>query len=178
MALTFRSTASACRRRAAFRVKNLDIAASPTFKYRALLPWDNFLCGMSGWNLEQYTDFIDRAARMKFNMLQFHFYPTLAFFTETWNGKPVDPKFLGSPVDTFKTKGSIGESVFGGIEIFGSKPYVDNLGKPRAQAEACQEMMRRRYRPCPHPRIQDVRGIRAYESDRRRLQHGRKNQGC
>jgi hypothetical protein len=79
---------------------------------------------------------------MKFNMLQFHFYPTLAFFTETWNGKPVDPKFLGSPIDTFRTKGSIGESVFGGAEIFGSKPYVDNLGKPRAQAEACQEMMR------------------------------------
>jgi hypothetical protein len=126
----------------AFRVKNLDVAANPVFKYRALLPWDNFLCGMSGWNLEHYREFIDRAARMKFNMLQFHFYPTLAFFTETWNGKPVDPKFLGSPVDTFKTKGSIGERVFGGIEIFGSKPYVDHLGNPRAQAEACQDMMR------------------------------------
>jgi hypothetical protein len=127
----------------AFRVKNLDVAANPVFKYRALLPWDNFLCGMSGWNLEHYQEFIDRAARMKFNMLQFHFYPGLAFFTETWNGKPVDPTFLGSPVDAFKTKGSIGESVFGGEEIFGAKPYVDNLGKPRAQAEACQEMMRR-----------------------------------
>jgi hypothetical protein len=128
--------------KAAFRIKNLDILASPAFKYRALLPWDTFLCGMSGWNFEHYTDFIDRAARMKFNMLQFHFYPGLAFFTETWKGTPVEPKFLGSPVDTFKTKGSIGESVFGGSEVFGSKPYVDHLGNPRAQAEACQEMMR------------------------------------
>jgi hypothetical protein len=125
-----------------FTVKPFDISVAPVFKYRGLLPWDNFLCGMSGYNLEDYQLLIERATRMKFNMLQFHFYPGLAFFTETWDGKPVNPTFVGSPVDVFHTKGAIGEEAFGDIEIFGPTPYVKNIGNPRAQAEACQAMMR------------------------------------
>ena len=126
-----------------FTVKNLDICESPVFKYRGLLPWDNFLCGMSGYNYEDYQELIDRATRMKFNMLQFHFYPGLAFFTETLDGKPEDPKFIGEPVDVFYTKGAIGEEAFGGIEVFGCTAYVENIGNPRAQAQACQEIMRK-----------------------------------
>ena len=126
-----------------FEHRQFDIRQSPVFKYRGLLPWDNFACGMSGYSLEDYKELIDRAVRMKFNMLQFHFYPGYAFFTETWNGKTVDPRCIGEPVDTFQTKGSIGESAFKGDAVFGSKPYVDNMGTPRAQAEAVQAMMRR-----------------------------------
>jgi hypothetical protein len=125
-----------------FEHRQFDIRQSPVFKYRGLLPWDNFACGMSGYSLEDYKKLIDRAVRMKFNMLQFHFYPGYAFFTETWNGKPVDPKCIGEPVDTFPTNGSVGESAFKGEAVFGAKPYVNNAGNPRAQAEAVQAMMR------------------------------------
>lgn len=125
-----------------FYVKPLDVCLSPVFKYRGLLPWDNFLCGMSGYNPEDYRELIRRAVRMKFNMLQFHFYPGIAFFTETWNDVPVNPTFVGSPVDVFPTKGAVGKEAFGDIEIFGPKPYIEKSGNPRAQAEACQAMLR------------------------------------
>ncbi|MBI2844897.1 MAG: hypothetical protein HYX78_16005, partial [Armatimonadetes bacterium] len=123
--------------------KPIDVSVSPVFKYRGIFPWDNFLDGMSGYNFEHYQELIDRAARMKFNMLQFHFYSGIAFYTEVWDGKPLNPSFIGSPVDVFHTKGAIGEKAFNGIDIFGPKPYVDNIGNPRAQAEECQEMLRK-----------------------------------
>lgn len=129
--------------RCAFAVKQFDISSSPVFKYRGLLPWDNFLCGMSAYNYEHYRELVDRAARMKLNMLQFHFYPGLVYFTETWGGKPVDPSFVGQPVDIFPTRGSVGEAAFGGEEFFAPRPYIEHRGNPRAQAEACQRMMRR-----------------------------------
>ncbi len=128
--------------RAPFTVKPLDLSAVPAFKYRGLLPWDNFLCGISGYNLEDYQQLIDRAARMKFNLLQFHFYPGMAFFTETVGGVRALPTCIGMPVDIFPTAGAIGEAAFGGEAIFGSKPYVENTGNPEAQANAVQEMMR------------------------------------
>ena len=128
--------------RAAFAVKKLDVSASPVFRYRGLLPWDNFLCGMSGYNLEDYKKLIDCATRMKLNMLQFHFYNGMAFFTETVGGETVDPSCIGMPIDVFKTAGAVGEQAFAGQSVYGPKPYVDNIGKPRAQAQAVQRMMR------------------------------------
>lgn len=127
----------------AYKTLQLDINECPVFKYRGLLPWDNFLCGMSGYNLQDYKQLIDRATRMKLNMLQFHFYPGMAFFTEEWNGQPVNPSCIGMPVDVFGTAGSIGESAFGDLKVFGPEPYVKHMGNPRAQAEAVQSMMRR-----------------------------------
>lgn len=129
--------------KSAFTVKNLDICVSPIFKYRGLLPWDNFLCGMSGYNFSDYKDLVDRAARMKLNMIQFHFYSGMAFFTEEWKGKPIAPTCIGMPVDVFRPKGTVGAAAFKGDGIFGSKPYVDHIGNPRKQAEAVQSMMRK-----------------------------------
>lgn len=126
-----------------FSAKRLDICTSPVFRFRGLLPWHNFLCGPSGFDYEDYTALIDRATRMKLNFLQFEFQTGNAFFTETSNGKPTDPQFVGFPVDVFKTKGAVGESAFKGIDTFGPGPYVRNIGNPRAQAEACQAMMRK-----------------------------------
>ena len=125
-----------------FSIKHIDINTKPVFKYRGLLPWDNFLCGMSGYDLADYKLLIDRSVRLKFNMIQFHFYPGMAFFTEEWDGKKVLPTCIGMPVDTFKTKDAIGEHVFDGKEIFGPEPYVENIGDPAKQAQAVQQMMR------------------------------------
>ena len=130
-------------KRGEFEVLELDISRSPVFKYRGLLPWDNFINGMSGYNYEDYQQLINRATRMKLNMLQIHFYPGFVMFTEEWNGKPSSPSFIGCPVDTFKTKGTIAEKAFGGETVFGSKPYIDNTGSPLKQAEACQAMLRK-----------------------------------
>ncbi|MHB1459142.1 MAG: alpha-glucuronidase family glycosyl hydrolase [Armatimonadota bacterium] len=125
-----------------FTMKKLDIRVSPVFKYRGVLPWDNFSCGMSGYNLEDYQQLVDHLTRMKFNMLQFHFYPGMAFFTETVNGQTSNPAYIGMPVDVFKTKGAIGEKAFKGLDLYAPKPYTDNIGNPRKQAEAVQAMMR------------------------------------
>ncbi len=128
---------------AAFRLKQLDERHSPVFKYRGLLPWDNFLCGMSGYSIQDWRLLIERATRLKLNLLQLHFYPGIAFFTETVQGQTVNPACIGMPVDTFKTQGAVGEAAFGGVEEFGPRPYVENKGNPRAQAIAVQAMVRR-----------------------------------
>lgn len=125
-----------------FHVKPLDVSEVPAFKYRGLLPWDNFLCGISGYNQEDYLQLIDRAARMKLNFLQFHFYPGTVFFTETIDGVRVTPSCIGMPVDVFPTAGAVGEAAFGGESVFGARPYVDHMGSPVAQADAVQDMMR------------------------------------
>ncbi len=125
-----------------FYIKPLDASSVPVFKYRGLLPWDNFLCGMSGYNLEDYQLLIDRAVRMKLNFLQFHFYPGIAFFTETVDGVRAAPACIGMPVDVFSTTGAAGEAAFGGEAIFGPRPYVEHMGDPAAQADAVQTMMR------------------------------------
>lgn len=125
-----------------FKVKQLDIRKSPVFKYRGVLPWANFLCGISGYNLDDYKLLFDRLTRMKFNMVEYEFFPGMAFFTEEWDGKPVDPNMNGMPVDTFKTKGAVAEKAFKGEAVFGPAGYVNNIGKPRAQAVAMQAMLR------------------------------------
>lgn len=126
----------------AFSVKQIDISESPVFKYRGVLPWDNFSCGMSGYNIEDYQQLIDRLTRMKFNMLQFHFYPGMAFYNEKCGDTEVAPKCIGMPVDVFNTTQSIGKEVFKGEEIFGPRPYVSNIGNPLKQASEVQQMMR------------------------------------
>ena len=125
-----------------FKIQPLDLCKAPVFKYRGLLPWDNFLCGMSGYNLEDYQRLIGRAVRMKFNMLQFHFYPGIAYYTEQWHGQRVDPAWCANPTIEFPTAESIGQQAFGELEIFGTQEYINHQGDPRAQAEACQELMR------------------------------------
>lgn len=120
----------------------LDRVEMPAFKYRGLLPWDNFLCGISGYNLADYQLLIDRAVRMRLNFIQFHFYPGMAFFTETVDGVRATPGLIGIPVDVFPTAGAAGEAAFGGETVFGARPYVDHSGDPGAQADAVQSMMR------------------------------------
>lgn len=125
-----------------FFVVQLDQVTEPIFKYRGLLPWENFLCGIAGYNLEDYKLLVERAVRLKFNMLQFHFGPGTAFFSETINGERIKPNYLATPVDYFPTESAIGKGAFGEESIFGARPYVENLGNPDAQADAMESLMR------------------------------------
>ena len=126
-----------------FQTPQIDISQSPVFKYRGVLPWDNFLCGMSGYNLEDYELLYTRLTRMKFNMAQYHFYTGMAYFTETIDGITANPFCVGMPVDIFRTKDAIGKEVFGDLSIWGVKEYIENIGNPQMQAKAVQEMFRK-----------------------------------
>ncbi|MHB0998643.1 MAG: alpha-glucuronidase family glycosyl hydrolase [Armatimonadota bacterium] len=138
----FQITGEVLPKKTRFKAKKFDIRESPVFKYRGILPWANFLCGISGYNQEDYDMLVDRLTRMKFNMLQLEFYSGISFFTEEYDGKSIYPTSIGVPVDTFKTKDAVGELAFKGEEIFGPDGYVKNIGNPKAQSEAMQGVIR------------------------------------
>ncbi len=123
-----------------FETRDMDISRSPVFKYRGLLPWDNFLCGMSGYDLADYKELAKNAARMKLNMLQFHFYPGLVFFTQECDGKKVAPQFVGSPVNLFHRDSAVFGKEHYKDKLFGPDCYIENIDNPYEQAKACQDM--------------------------------------
>lgn len=127
-----------------FAVKTINKSISPVFRYRALLPWDNFLGGMSGWNEADFDLFIDRMARMRFNMIQFHFYPGLAYYNEAYSdGSKVNPWFIADWANFFTPSQMVGAQAFGIMSYFGNKEFHDNNGSPLNQASACQTMLKR-----------------------------------
>ena len=128
--------------RAPFTVKPLDVCVAPAFKYRGIMPWDNFLCGSSGYNEEDWHDLIMRATRMKYNKLDLHFYPGYVYYNEVWDGKPVPPRWAAQPGE-FAPKGKPGAKAFGDTKLFCVRNWEENKGDPVRQAEASQAMLRR-----------------------------------
>ena len=128
--------------RAAFTPKDLNVSLSPVFKYRGLMPWDNFLCGGSGYNEEDWQALIMRATRMKLNKLDLHFYPGYVYYNEIWDGQAVPPKFAAQPND-FAPQGKPGAKAFGDTQLFCVRNWEDNKADPLQQAESSQAMMRR-----------------------------------
>ena len=124
-----------------FMVKQLEISKTPVFKYRGLMPWDNFLCGMSGYNLEDSQELIRRATRMKYNFMNLHFYPGYVMYNEKWDGKEVPPQWVAQP-NEFAPKGKPGEKAFGDMELMCVRPWEENKGDPLKQAAACQQIFR------------------------------------
>jgi hypothetical protein len=128
--------------RAPFTVKPLDVCVAPAFKYRGIMPWDNFLCGSSGYNEEDWHDLIMRATRMKYNKLDLHFYSGYVYYNEVWDGKPVPPRWAAQPAD-FAPQGKPGAKAFGDSKLFCVRNWEENKGNPIKQAEASQAMLRR-----------------------------------
>jgi len=127
---------------AAFAVRSFDLTRQPVFRYRGLLPWDNFMCGASGYNPEDWRAFLRNATRMRYNKLDLHFYPGCAWYTEVWNGKPTDPSWImqGEP---FFPAGKPGATAFtGSTTSFVVRAWENNRGNPLKQAEACQAELR------------------------------------
>jgi hypothetical protein len=128
---------------AAYAIKSINLSLVPVFRYRALFPWDNFLMGMSGWNETDFDLFIDRMARLRLNMIQFHFYPGLAYYNEVYsNGSRVDPWFIADWANNVVPSRLIGSQAFGSLAYFGNKEYHDN-NTAQARAAACQAMLKR-----------------------------------
>jgi hypothetical protein len=125
-----------------FLLKQLNICTAPIFKYRGLLPWDNFMCGASGFNPEDWRTFLRNATRMRYNKLDLHFYPGCAWYTEAPDGKPTDPSWIMEGA-TFVSAGKPGAAAFTGqTTSFVVRAWADNRGNPLKQAEACQSDLR------------------------------------
>ena len=52
----------------------LDVARTPAFATRGLLPWYDFLSGPTAWNLPDYRLYVDRAVRLGLNFIGLHVY--------------------------------------------------------------------------------------------------------
>jgi hypothetical protein len=125
---------------------NLNISVSPAFKYCGLFPWDNFLCGMSGWNEEDFKLFVDRMARLRFNFIEFHNYPGMAYYNETYtDGSPNSTSdHVADYANSFLPSSVIGGGALGTTTTFGTRQWWQNTSKGNAVAqESCQTMMRR-----------------------------------
>jgi hypothetical protein len=128
--------------KAPFELKQLNISVAPVFKYRGIMPWDNFLCGSSGYNEEDWQELIRRATRMKLNKLDLHFYPGYVYYNEVWDGKPVPPLWPAQPAE-FAPQGKPGAKAFGEMKLFCVRNWEENKGDPLKQSEASQAMLRR-----------------------------------
>jgi hypothetical protein len=130
----------------AFAIKSINVSVSPAFRYCGLLPWDNFLCGMSGWNEEDFKLFIDRMARLRLNFIEFHFYPGLAYYNETYSDGSASSTsdHVADWENSFVPSQMIGGGVFGSITTFGTRPWWQNQSKGNAVSQdSCEAMLRR-----------------------------------
>jgi hypothetical protein len=131
---------------AAFAIKNLNISLAPAFRYCGMFPWDNFLDGMSGWNEEDFKLFIDRMVRLRMNFIEFHCYPGMAYYNDTYtDGSPnATSDHVADWQDSFQPSQMIGGGVFGSMTTFGTRQWWQNKSKGNAVAQdSCQAMMRR-----------------------------------
>lgn len=60
----------------------------PLFGERIVFNWHNFLSGITGWNIEEYKQWIDASVQMKYNTLMFHAYGSDPFMRYSINGIP------------------------------------------------------------------------------------------
>jgi hypothetical protein len=130
----------------AFAIKTINVSVAPAFKYYGLFPWDNFLCGMSGWNEEDFKLFIDRMARLRLNFIEFHFYPGMAYYNETYSNGSANSTsdHVADWANSFQPNQIIGGGAFGSLATFGTRQWWQNQSKgAAAQQDSCQAMLRR-----------------------------------
>jgi hypothetical protein len=130
----------------AFSVKNINVSVAPAFRYYGLLPWDNFLCGMSGWNEEDFMLCIDRMVRMRLNFIEFHFYPGLAYYNETYSdgSASATSDHVADWENSFQPSQMVGAAAFGTMSTFGTRQWWQNQAKGNvAQEDSCEAMLKR-----------------------------------
>jgi len=69
--------------RSALAFPEIDLRKTPVFSKRGVLPWYNFLNGPTAWDYEDYRQFIDQLAKMKYNLIIFHVY-TKCYTDKNW----------------------------------------------------------------------------------------------
>ncbi len=74
-----------------FSFERWDLTAQTDFKERVVFNWYNFITGVSGWQLEDYKDWIRQSARMRYTTVMLHAYSWSPFHEFSYNGvtKPV-----------------------------------------------------------------------------------------
>lgn len=61
---------------------------NPLFGERIVFNWHNFLSGITGWNIEEYEQWIDASVQMRYNTLMFHSYGADPFMRYSFNDIP------------------------------------------------------------------------------------------
>lgn len=75
---------------------NLKGTNKPLFGERIVFNWHNFLSGITGWNLEEFKQWIDASVQMKYNTLMFHAYGSDPFMRYTFNDIPNETGLIPS----------------------------------------------------------------------------------
>lgn len=68
----------------------------PLFGERIIFNWHNFLSGITGWNIEEYKQWIDASVQMRYNTLMFHAYGSDSFMRYSFNGIPKETGLVPS----------------------------------------------------------------------------------
>jgi len=74
----------------------LEIENKPLKEKRIIFNWHNFLSGCSGWDLEQWNNWIDGASRIGFNTIMVHAYGNNPMQSFELNGKQKEAGYLST----------------------------------------------------------------------------------
>ncbi|MBE7558742.1 hypothetical protein HS125_07270 [bacterium] len=61
-------------RRSPVRLPRIDETVAPRFAVRGLLPWPDFLNGITAWDLSDYQNYINQMLKLRMNTLMLHCY--------------------------------------------------------------------------------------------------------
>jgi hypothetical protein len=81
-----------------FNFEGWNLENHPTTPIRIVFNWHNFLSGCSGWDLEQWTSWIDQSQKAGYNTIMVHAYGNNPMFSFTFNGKEKPVGYLTSSV--------------------------------------------------------------------------------
>lgn len=76
-------------RRSPVRLPRIDETVAPRFAVRGLLPWPDFLNGITAWDLSDYQNYINQMLKLRMNTLMLHCY------ARTYADKNWSEPFLG-----------------------------------------------------------------------------------
>lgn len=81
-----------------FTFDKWNFSDEPLVSERFVFNWHNFLSGCSGWNLEDWQQWITQSQKMGFNTVMVHAYGNNPMYTFTFNGKTKPVGYLTSSI--------------------------------------------------------------------------------
>lgn len=150
----------------------LDVVERPAFAVRGNMLHYNFLCGCTGWGLEDYRFYFDQLARMRCNMLLMHWYdsePGAAWESRgEYRAGGSAPNSLSRPwgaLSALRTSEfSFGAGRFFGGEIY-SSPMGEDLPDLLAEVKRSEAMFREATRYARGAGIEVAAGFEAPRGD-------------
>ncbi len=79
-----------------FSFSDWDIIDSPEYPVRMVFNWHNFLSGISTWNLEDWNQWIEQSAKMRYNTIVVHAYGNNPMLPFEFNGQEKEVGYLAN----------------------------------------------------------------------------------